>query len=96
MDMVFTDKTTAHTIAQRIRYGVHAPIRDVVDASMCGCKATNVYVCRNTLGDSPGQPLASAQMLAGGDSNSPTPCATNRELAARTREEQITAGPILP
>jgi hypothetical protein len=64
MDMVFTDKTTAHTIAQRIRHGVHALIRDAVDASMCGCKAANVTRGQRLSGTAPGQPLAGAQMLA--------------------------------
>jgi hypothetical protein len=39
--MVFTDKKTAETIAKRIRYGIHALIRDAVDASMCGREAAN-------------------------------------------------------
>jgi len=64
LDMVFTDKTTAHTIAQRIRHGVHALIRDAVDASMCGSKATNDDRGETLSGAAPGQPLVSAQMLA--------------------------------
>lgn len=41
LDMVFTDKHTADTIAKRIQHAVHALIRDAVDASMCGRKAAN-------------------------------------------------------
>jgi hypothetical protein len=39
LDIVFTDKKTADTIAHRIQYAVHALMRDAVDASMCGRKA---------------------------------------------------------
>jgi hypothetical protein len=38
LDLVFTDKTTAETIAYRIRQAMHALIRDAVDSSMCGRK----------------------------------------------------------
>lgn len=38
LDMVFTDKKTAETIARRIQHAVQALIRDAVDASMCGNK----------------------------------------------------------
>lgn len=34
LDMVFTNKETAKTIAERIQHAVHALIRDAVDASM--------------------------------------------------------------
>lgn len=35
VDMVFTDRKTAETVAERIRHAVTALIRDAVDASMC-------------------------------------------------------------
>lgn len=38
LDMVFTDKHTAQTIAERIGAALHALVRDAVDASMCGRK----------------------------------------------------------
>jgi hypothetical protein len=39
LDIVFTDKDTAYTIAERIQHPLHALIRDAVDASMCKRKA---------------------------------------------------------
>jgi hypothetical protein len=36
LDMVFNDKRTAFTIAQRIGYALQALIRDAVDTSMVG------------------------------------------------------------
>lgn len=35
LNMVFTDKKTAETVANRIRHGMAALIRDAVDDSMC-------------------------------------------------------------
>jgi hypothetical protein len=57
LDMVFIDKKIAETIAERIRYGMHALIRDAVDASMCVHEAAN---------DARGEPLsATARTIAG-------------------------------